>query len=142
MSIKRARKIWVSLAMALSAMLLTSTVWAETENTPEGVVKSYYAALKARNYEDAYDLLTPAMIEGQTKSEYVDNWKNVVNMGSVILYEYGVSSVEVDGDTAKVNSWNRASDVFNTKGIVEKEIDSLKLIDGVWKLDATEVIME
>ncbi len=142
MSIKRVRTIAVSIAMALSAMLFTSTVLAETANTPEGVVKSYYAALKARKYGDAYDLLTPKMIDGQTRKEYVDNWKNIVQMGSVILYEYGVSSVEVDGDTAEVNSWNRASDVFNTKGIIEKEIDRLKLIDGVWKLDATEVIME
>jgi hypothetical protein len=63
-------------------------------------------------------------------------------MGSVILHEYGISSIDIDGETATVSDWTRASDVFNKDGIIEKEIDHLKLIDGVWKLDATEVLME
>lgn len=142
MSIKLVGKISVSLAMALSAWLLSSTAFAEATNTPEAVVKSYYAALKARKYEDAYDLLTPTMIDGKTRQEYVADWQNIVNLGSVILYEYGVSSVAIDGDSAKVSAWTRASDVFNTKGIIENEVDHLMLIDGTWKLDATEVLME
>lgn len=76
------------------------------------------------------------------KKEYAADWKNIVDMASVILHEYGISSVEIDGETAKVNAWTRASDVFNTDGIIEKEVDHLILTDGVWKLDATEVSME
>lgn len=135
----------LTITTLLSALLLSSATWlsaAEAENTPEAVVNSYYAALKARKYEDAYDLLTPTMIDGRTSKEYVADWKNIVNLGSVILHEYGISSIDIDGETATVSAWTRASDVFNKDGIIEKEIDHLKLIDGVWKLDATEVLME
>lgn len=145
MSKTLAGKLRFTITTLLSAVLLTSATWlsaAEAENTPETVVNSYYAALQARKYEDAYKLLTPTMIDGRTSKEYVADWKNIVNMGSVILHEYGISSVEIDGDTATVSAWTRASDVFNKDGIIEKEIDHLKLMDGVWKLDATEVLME
>lgn len=145
MSKRLSDKIRLTVATLLSALLLLSASGAsaaETENTPEAVVNSYYAALKARKYENAYKLLTPTMIDGRSSKEYVADWKNIVNLGSVILHEYGITSVEVDGDTAKVNAWTRASDVFNKDGIIEKEIDHLKLIDGIWKLDATEVLME
>jgi hypothetical protein len=140
MSIKPVSKLFLPITIALS-LLFTATAYA-ADNTPEGVVKSYYTALKARKYEQAYDLLTPRMIDGRTKKEYTADWKNIVDMGSVILHEYGITSVEIDGETAKVNAWTRASDVFNTKGIIEKEVDHLILIDGIWKLDATEVSME
>lgn len=145
MSKRLAGKMRLTITTLLSALLLSSATWlsaAETENTPEAVVNSYYAALKARKYEDAYVLLTPTMIDGRTSKEYVADWKNIVNMGSVILHEYGISSIDIDGETATVSAWTRASDVFNKDGIIEKEIDHLKLIDGVWKLDATEVLME
>ena len=132
MSIKPVSKLLLPITIVLS-LLFTATAYA-AENTPEGVVKSYYA--------DAYDLLTPRMIDGRTKKEYAADWKNIVDMASVILHEYGISSVEIDGETAKVNAWTRASDVFNTDGIIEKEVDHLILTDGVWKLDATEVSME
>jgi len=140
MSIKPVSKLLLPITIVLS-LLFTATAYA-AENTPEGVVNGYYAALKARKYEDAYDLLTPRMIDGRTKKEYAADWKNIVDMASVILHEYGISSVEIDGETAKVNAWTRASDVFNTDGIIEKEVDHLILTDGVWKLDATEVSME
>lgn len=141
MTMKLVGKKWLS-ALAVSACILSGSVWAADANTPEAVVKGYYTALKARKYEDAYDLLTPEMIDGKSRDEYVTDWKNIINLGSVILHEYGISSVEVDGDTAKVRAWTRASDIFNKDGIVEKETDHLKKIDGVWKLDATEVDME
>ncbi len=145
MSKRLAGKMRLTITTLLSALLLSSATWlsaAEAENTPEAVVNSYYAALKARKYEDAYKLLTPTMIDGRTSKEYVADWKNIVNLGSVILHEYGISSIDIDGETATVSAWTRASDVFNKDGIIEKEIDHLKLIDGVWKLDATEVLME
>jgi len=136
-------KVRFLFATVLSAWLLTGTAWAsEIPNTPENVVKQYYTALQARKYDDAYDLMTPDMIEGRTKEEHAADWKNIVDMGSVILHDFGVTSVKVDGDTAKVEAWTRASDVFNKDGIIEKEIDHLKRIDGVWKLDATEVLLE
>ncbi|TNE80576.1 MAG: hypothetical protein EP334_03050 [Gammaproteobacteria bacterium] len=134
-----------SITMTLFAWLLAGAAGVsatEASNTPESVVKSYYAALQARKYENAYDLLTSTMIDGRTRKEYVADWQNIINLGSVILHEYGISSVDIDGDTAKVSAWTRASDVFNKDGIIEKEVDHLKLIDGVWKLDATEVLLE
>ena len=68
MSIKPASKLLLPITIVLS-LLFTATAYA-AENTPEGVVNGYYAALKARKYEDAYDLLTPRMIDGRTKKEY------------------------------------------------------------------------
>lgn len=138
-------KMRFSITMTLFAWLLAGAAGVsatEASNTPESVVKSYYAALQARKYENAYDLLTSTMIDGRTRKEYVADWQNIINLGSVILHEYGISSVDIDGDTAKVSAWTRASDVFNKDGIIEKEVDHLKLIDGVWKLDATEVLLE
>lgn len=131
-----------SLAVFVVCCLFTTSLFAADSNSPEDVVNSYYKALKARKFEQAYPLLTDKMKDGRTAKQYAADWQNIVNLGSVILHEYGVSSVKVEGDKAQVEAWTRASDIFNTKGIVEKEVDHLIKVNGQWLLDATEVSME
>ena len=82
------------------------------------------------------------MRDARTREIYIEDWKNVVTMGQVDIQEFGITSSKVDGDTAVVEAWNVTSDVFNVLGIKENEIDRLILIDGVWKIDETEVLLE
>lgn len=111
-------------------------------NTPEDVVLNYFTALQNKEFGKAYDLVSPKMRDNRTREKYIKDWKDVVTMGQVDVQEFGITSSKIDGDTAIVEAWNVTSDVFNVLGIKENEIDRLILIDGVWKINETEVLME
>lgn len=112
------------------------------DNTPEGVMLNYYKAIQLRDFESAYDLITPKMKGRRTRAEFVQEWNNVIKLARVQVHEFGILNSKIEGNTAVVKAWNNASDLFNPSGIIENEIDRLVRIDGVWKLDETEVMTE
>ena len=98
--------------------------------------------MKENDFSIMYDMVSDKMKYERTREEYVADWENAFKLGQVEIIDGGITSTEINGDIAKVNAWSKASDVFNVFGIIEKEIDHLILVDGVWKLDVTEVLME
>jgi len=114
----------------------------EEGDTPDAVMLEYFKAAQANDFSATYDLISDKMKDGRTREQYIDDWNNVMKMAQVEIVRFGVTSYEINGDKAMVNAWSEASDVFNVLGIFEKEIDHFVLVDGVWKLDITEVLME
>jgi hypothetical protein len=134
--------------MFISLLLLLSFAkvgWCggNSENTsPEAIMLEYFKAMKANDFSSMYDMVSDNMKDDRTREQYVADWENVIKLGQVEIIDSGITSTEINGDKARVNVWSKASDVFNVFGIIEKEIDHLIFVDGVWKLDVTEVLME
>ena len=114
----------------------------EASVTIAALQQTYFNAVQSKDFATAYDMVTENMRDGRTKEKYIEEWEGVMKSAQVDIIDGGVSSIEVNGEKAKVHAWTKASDVFNAIPIVEKEIDHWVMIDGVWKLDVTEVLME
>jgi len=139
---RTAKIISITLLLFMSMIELAWSVEYREGNTPEDVVLNYFTALQNQDFGKAYDLVTLKMKDDRTRELYIKDWQNVVKTGQVEVHEFGITSSKIDGDTATVEAWNVSSDVFNVLGIKENEIDRLILIDGVWKIDETEVLIE
>ncbi len=139
---RTAKVITVTVLLFMSMIEVAWSAEYREGNTPEDVVLNYFTALQNKDFGKAYDLVSAKMRDARTREIYIEDWKNVVTMGQVDIQEFGITSSKVDGDTAVVEAWNVTSDVFNVLGIKENEIDRLILIDGVWKIDETEVLLE
>lgn len=135
-------KIMVITLCLLASVTRIGWCGGEESNTPEAVVNKYFKAMQSNDFATMYDLVSDNMKDNRTREQFIADWKNVMKMGQVDIIDGGITSSKIDGDTARVNAWSKASDVFNVFGIIEKEIDHLILVDGTWKLDVTEVLME
>ena len=114
----------------------------EVRVTIAALQQTYFNAVQSQDFATAYDMVTENMRDGRTKEKYVEDWEGVMKQAQVDLIEGGVTAIDVDGDKARVHAWTKASDVFNVIPIIEKEIDHWVLVNDVWKLDLTEVLME
>lgn len=134
--------------MAVTLILFFSVIrvaWCGGEDDTETLAalqQTYFQVVQANDFSKAYDMVTENMKDGRSREAYVEDWNNVMKSAQVDIIEGGVTSIEVNGEKAKVHAWTKASDVFNVVPIIEKEIDHWIMIDGDWKLDVTEVLME
>ena len=135
--------------LTITLLLLCSVIrvgWCggeeEASVTLAALQQTYFNAVQTKDFATAYDMVTENMRDGRTKEKYIEEWEGVMKSAQVDIIDGGVSSIEVNGEKAKVHAWTKASDVFNAVPIVEKEIDHWVMIDGIWKLDVTEVLME
>jgi len=134
--------------MTVTLLLLFSVIrvgWCGGDDasvTLAALQQTYFNAVQSKDFSTAYDMVTENMRDGRTKEKYVADWEGVMKSGQVDIVDGGVTEIDVNGDKARVHAWTKASDVFNVIPIIEKEIDHWVLMDGVWKLDLTEVLME
>jgi hypothetical protein len=134
--------------MAVALLLLVSVTrvgWCGGDQESATIValqKTYFKAIQSNDFSTAYDMVTDKMKDDRTREQYVADWKAAMTMGQVDIIKGGVTTIEVDGDKARVHAWTSMSDLFNLAPIFENEIDHWLLVEGVWKLDLTEVLME
>tara|TARA_B110000046_G_C12809376_1_gene320577 strand:+ start:115 stop:543 length:429 start_codon:yes stop_codon:yes gene_type:complete len=114
----------------------------EVSVTIAALQQTYFNAVQSQDFATAYDMVTENMRDGRTKEKYVEDWEGVMKSAQVDLIEGGVTAIDVNGEKARVHAWTKASDVFNVIPIIEKEIDHWVLVNDVWKLDLTEVLMD
>lgn len=136
------KMMFISLLLTLSFARVGMCGGDMESDSPKAVMFKYFKAMKENDFSGMYDLVSDKMKDERTREQYVADWENVMKLAQVEIIDGGITSSEIKGDKATVNAWSKASDVFNVFGIIEKEIDHLILVDGVWKLDVTEVLME
>ena len=107
--------------------------------TPEEIVTGYYNSIQNGDYEKAYGFISQKMKDGKSCQEWAADWKKTIDFSQFVLFEFGVETAKIEGDTATVRSWNKSKDMFNKDGIVEHETDYLVKENGIWKLDMTKV---
>jgi hypothetical protein len=129
---------WAALALALSR----AASGAETPLTPEETVRRYLGALKAGNFDQAYDLVSKAMRQGKEREVWVKEQKTGMSFADVKIFAFDVYPGKVEGDRAQVPNVLSSQDRFvNQLGLTEYELYALVKEDGVWKVDQ-QVIVE
>src|SRR5881628_751014 len=110
--------------------------------TPEETVRRYLGALKAGNFDQAYDLVSKAMRQGKDREVWVKEQKTGMSFADVKIFDFDVYPGKVEGDLAYVPNVLSSQDRFvNQLGLTEYELYTLVKEDGTWKVDR-QVIVE
>jgi hypothetical protein len=110
--------------------------------SPEETVRRYLAALKAGDFDQAYDLVSKAMRQGKDREVWVKEQKTGMGFADVKIFDFKVYPGKVEGDTARVPDVLSSQDRFvNQLGLTEYELYTLVKEDGAWKVDQ-QVIVE
>jgi len=106
------------------------TAVALNTDTASALVQEYFADINAKQYDAAYDLLSPQWQQTQTRQNFIDGFQNTVQDTLTILS----ATVQSDG-TVKVNVTLQAENTDSTKNyagyyLVTKENGQLLLLRG------------
>lgn len=114
-----------TVVLAASAVLLSAC--GGGDNTPEGVVKSYYAAFADEDFAGACDLLAPQVeIDGDCESLMKELKTDPDAPSQEVLEGIEVTDTRISEEEGK-------GEVTITSGDESHEVDVRK-IDGQWKL--------
>jgi hypothetical protein len=110
--------------------------------SPEETVRRYLGALKAGDFDRAYDLVSAAMRQGKDREVWVKEQKTGMSFADVKIFDFKVYRGKVEGDVAHVPDVLSSQDRFvNQLGLTEYELYTLVKENGVWKVDQ-QVIVE
>jgi hypothetical protein len=110
--------------------------------TPEETVRRYLDALKAANFDQAYDLVSKAMRQGKDREVWVKEQKMGMGFADVKIFDFQVFPGKIEGDVAHVPDVLSSQDRFvNQLGLTEYELYTLVREDGAWKVDQ-QIIVE
>lgn len=116
---------------------------------PESAVRGYAEAMKAKNFEAAYDFVTDTMTDGRPREEWAALQRKMFEFGGVSIGKLdvrkGVPDPAPDGGcpvSAKVPNVLNAVDVLNNQGSTEFEVYTVLLKDGKWRIDSQETLFD
>src|SRR5438105_15802475 len=131
----------IALASLALALIAAAPVRGETLS-PEETVKRYLAALKAGNFDQAYEVISKAMKQGKDKEVWVKEQKTGMAFADVKIFDFTVYPGKVEGEVARVPNVLSSQDRFvNQLGLTEYELYTLVKENGVWKVDQ-QIIVE
>lgn len=105
--------------------------------SPEGVIRSYLAAVKKGDYATAYEHISKAMRGGKDKDAWVEETKSFMSFADVKIFDFKVRPGKIEGETARVPNLLESQDRFvNALGLAEYELYTLVKEDGAWKVDS------
>ena len=134
-------RVSFALASLALALVVAGPVRAETLS-PEETVKRYLAALKAGNFDQAYEVISKAMKQGKDKEVWVKEQKTGMAFADVKIFDFHVHPGKVEGDVAQVPNVLSSQDRFvNQLGLTEYELYTVVKENGVWKVDQ-QIIVE
>jgi len=129
---------WLVLAVVLAFV----PAFAAETLSPEDTVKRYLGALKAGNFDQAYDLVSKAMRQGKDREVWVKEQKTGMSFADVKIFDFDVYPGKIEGDVAHVPNVLSSQDRFvNQLGLTEYELYTLVKEDGTWRVDM-QVIVE
>jgi hypothetical protein len=131
----------IVLALALLTAVRAGAVESKLRS-PEDTVRRYLTALKAGDFDAAYDVISHAMKQGKEREVWVKEQKTGMAFADVKIFDFQVHPGKVEGDVARVPNVLSSQDRFvNQLGLTEYELYTLVREDGAWKVDR-QVIVE
>ena len=128
----RGRTRW-TLALVL---LVAGAAGAVDKAPPEETLRRYLTALKAGDFNAAYDVISKAMKQGKDREVWVKEQKAGMAFADVKIFEFEVYPGKVEGEIAHVPNVLSSQDRFvNQLGLTEYELYTLVREDGAWKVD-------
>jgi hypothetical protein len=127
---------------AVALVLVAAGAAAVDSRSPEDTVRRYLGALKAGDFNAAYDVISKAMKQGKEREVWVKEQKAGMAFADVKIFDFDVYPGKAEGDTAHVPNVLSSQDRFvNQLGLTEYELYTLVREDGAWKVDQ-QVIVE
>ncbi len=120
-------------AVALAAVAIVSSCKKEEkqENTPEGVVKTFYKYFTKGDIDNAFMYLD---VDDETRASLKGMWaENKETTNYPVEYKVLGSSIDYAADTATVTVWRKLKDGTEQDNYVHK----LNKRDGKWLIDFT-----
>jgi hypothetical protein len=109
--------------------------------SPEETVRRYLAALKAGEFDVAYDVISEAMKQGKDRDVWVKEQKTGMAFADVKIFDFKVYPGKIEGDVARVPNVLSSQDRFvNQLGLTEYELYTLVREDGAWKVDRQLIV--
>jgi len=116
-------------------------IGAVDSRSPEETVRRYLAALKAGDFNAAYDVISKAMKQGKEREVWVKEQKAGMAFADVKIFDFQVYPGKVEGDVARVPNVLSSQDRFvNQLGLTEYELYTLVREDGAWKVDRQLIV--
>ena len=123
-------------------LLLAGVAGAVEPRSPEDTVRRYLGALKANDFETAWDVISKAMKQGKEREVWVKEQRAGMAFADVKIFDFDVYPGKVEGDVAHVPNVLSSQDRFvNQLGLTEYELYTLVREDGAWKVDQ-QIIVE
>ena len=127
--------------MLAAALVVAGIARAASPLTPEETVRRYLGALKAANFDQAYDLVSKAMRQGKDREVWVKEQKAGMGFADVKIFDFQVYPGKIEGDVAYVPDVLSSQDRFvNQLGLTEYELYTLVREDGAWKVDRQLIV--
>ena len=129
---------WWGLALVL---LLAAAAGAVESRSPEDTVRRYLGALKAGDFDAAYDVVSKAMKQGKEREVWVKEQKAGMAFADVKIFDFQVYPGKVEGEVARVPNVLSSQDRFvNQLGLTEYELYTLVREGGAWKVDRQMIV--
>jgi len=133
-------KVRVAVA-ALAVATFAAGAMAAAAASPEETVKSWLAAMKAHEFEKAYQYISKGMAGGKDVEAWSKEQKYIFETTDLKIFKYEVFPGKAEGETAKVPNILSSQDKFlNQLGADEYELYTLVKEDGQWKIDQQEIV--
>jgi len=134
-------------ALVVALLMCAATGQAESakasgsELSPEETVGRYLAALKAGNFNDAYQYLSKGMTQNEGREEWAKEQQWTMQMADAKIFDYHVYPGKIEGAKARVPDLLSSQDKFlNQLGVPEHELYTLIREDGRWKIDQQQLL--
>ena len=136
-----ARKLPGLVVCALMAVLVCVAGVRAESGTPEQAVEQWLAAMKGRQFEEAYKHISKGMAGNKDVEAWAKEQKYIFETTDLKIFKYEVFPGKIDGDKAKVPNILSSQDKFlNQLGADEYELYTLIKEDGAWKIDQQEIV--
>jgi len=112
-----------------------------SEVSPEETVGRYLTALKAGNFNDAYQYLSKGMTQNKGREEWAKEQQWIMQMADAKIFDYHTYPGKIEGVKARVPNLLSSQDKFlNQLGVPEYELYTLIREDGRWKIDQQQLL--
>lgn len=119
------------------------------DSAPQQAVRDYMKAMKAQEFEDAYDFLTERMTDGKTRADWAATQRKLFELGAVEIGEIDVRAPQravrhliFCVPEATVPNVLNAKDRLNNQGSTEFEIYTVLKEGALWKLDGQQSLFD
>lgn len=146
------KRIGIGIALVLALALTIGFTHRQLclhDDAPRHAVLKYLKAMKARDFETAYDYLSERMNDGKTQADWVATQRKLFELGAVEIGKIDVRAAQRQVDclifcasAATVPNVLNAKDRLNNQGSTEFEIYSVIKVGAQWRLDSQQSLFD
>jgi hypothetical protein len=146
------KRIFIGIALILALAVTSSLAHRQIclhDDAPRQAVRKYLEAMKAEDFETAYDYVSERMNDGKTQADWAATQRKLFELGAVEIGKIDARAPQRKIDhlifctnEATVPNVLNAKDRLNNQGSTEFEIYTLIKTGTRWKLDSQQSLFD